>query len=170
MFTILMVQHARAQEDDSITYSLNLPETVVLADGMTFEEYLLKQVLADWFSKQEALPGLFVNGQKTLGENIGDNGGIQVAYRAFENRIKQEPLQTIDGFTPAQRFYLAYARMWASNITPEFLARVVNSDVHSPHVFRVNAALPMIDSWYDAFGILPTDKMYIPKEKRALIW
>ena len=128
------------------------------------------KVLAEWFSKQEALPGLFVNGQKTLGENIGDNGGLQVAYRAFENRIKQEPLSTIDGFTPAQRFYLAYARLWASNITPEFLARVVNSDVHSPHIFRVNAALPMIDSWYDAFNIQPTDKMFIPKEKRALVW
>ena len=128
------------------------------------------KVLADWFSKQEALPGLFVNGQKTLGENIGDNGGIQVAYRAFENRMKQEPLSTIDGFTPAQRFYLAYARLWASNITPEFLARAVNSDVHSPHIFRVNAALPMIDSWYDAFNVQPTDKMFIPKEQRALVW
>ena len=128
------------------------------------------KVLAEWFSKQEALPGLFVNGQKTLGENIGDNGGIQVAYRAFENRMKQEPLSTIDGFTPAQRFYLAYARLWASNITPEFLARAVNSDVHSPHIFRVNAALPMIDSWYDAFNVQPTDKMFIPKEKRALVW
>ena len=128
------------------------------------------KVLAEWFSKQEALPGLFVNGQKTLGENIGDNGGIQVAYRAFENRMKQEPLSTIDGFTPAQRFYLAYARVWASNITPEFLARAVNSDVHSPNNLRVNAALPMIDSWYDAFNIQPTDKMFIPKEKRALVW
>ena len=128
------------------------------------------KVLADWFSKQEAMPGLFVNGQKTLGENIGDNGGIQVAYRAYENRMKQEPLNTVDGFTPAQRFFLAYARVWASNITPEFLARAVNSDVHSPHIFRVNAALPMIDSWYDAFNIQPTDKMFIPKEKRALVW
>ena len=128
------------------------------------------KVLAEWFGKQEALPGLFVNGEKTLGENIGDNGGIQVAYRAFENRMKQEPLGTIDGFTPAQRFYLAYARVWASNITPEFLAIVVNSDVHSPHISRVNAALPMIDSWYDAFNIQPTDKMFIPKEQRALVW
>ena len=128
------------------------------------------KVLADWFSEQEALPGLKVNGQKTLGENIGDNGGIQVAYRAFQNRMKQESLNTIDGFTPAQRFYLAYARVWASNVTPEFLAKAVNSDVHSPHIFRVNAALPMIDSWYDAFNIQPTDKMFIPKEKRALVW
>jgi putative endopeptidase len=128
------------------------------------------KVLADWFSEQEALPGLKVNGQKTLGENIGDNGGIQVAYRAFEDRMKQEPLEAKEGFTPAQRFYLAYARIWASNVTPEFLAYIVNSDVHSPNIFRVNAALPMIDSWYDAFNIQPTDKMFIPKEKRALIW
>ena len=105
-----------------------------------------------------------------LGENIGDNGGIQMAYRAFENRMKQEPLNTIDGFTPAQRFYLAYARVWASNVTPEYTALLVNSDVHSPNNFRVNAALPMIDSWYDAFNIQPTDKMFIPKEKRALVW
>ena len=128
------------------------------------------KVLADWFSEQEAAPGLKVNGQKTLGENIGDNGGIQVAYRAFENRLKQEPLQTVDGFTPAQRFYLAYAREWACNINPEYTALQVDSDVHSPNIFRVNAALPMIDSWYDAFHIQPTDKMFIPKEKRALVW
>ena len=128
------------------------------------------KVLADWFSKQEALPGLFVNGQKTLGENIGDNGGLQVAYRAFEDRMKQESIGMTDGFTPAQRFYLAYARVWASNVTPEYIALIVNSDVHSPNIFRVNAALPMIDSWYDAFNIQPTDKMFIPKEKRALVW
>ena len=128
------------------------------------------KVLADWFSEQEAMPGLKVNGQKTLGENIGDNGGLQVAYRAFEDRMKQDPLNTVDGFTPAQRFYLAYARVWASNSTPQFLDAQVNSDVHSPHIFRVNAALPMIDTWYDAFNIKPTDKMFIPKEKRALVW
>ena len=128
------------------------------------------KVLADWFSKQEALPGLKVNGEKTLGENIGDNGGLQVAYRAFQNRMKQEPQEAKDGFTPAQRFYLAYARVWASNVTPEFLAYIVNSDVHSPNLSRVNAALPMIDSWYDAFNIQPTDKMFIPKEKRAMVW
>ena len=128
------------------------------------------KVLADWFSEQEALPGLKVNGQKTLGENIGDNGGLQVAYRAFENRMKQEPLEVKEGFTPAQRFYLAYARIWASNVTPEFEAYIVNSDVHSPNKLRVNAALPMLDSWYDAFKIQSADKMFIPKEKRALVW
>ena len=128
------------------------------------------KVLADWFSEQEALPGLKLNGQKCLGENIGDNGGLKVAYRAFENRMKQEQLGDKEGFTPAQRFYLAYARIWASNTTPEFLAYIVNSDVHSPNLSRVNAALPMIDTWYDAFNIQPTDKMFIPKEKRAMVW
>ena len=128
------------------------------------------KVLADWFSEQEAQPSLKVNGEKTLGENIGDNGGLQMAYRAFENRMKQEPQESKEGFTPAQRFFLAYARIWASNVTPEFLAYIVNSDVHSPNIFRVNAALPMIDSWYDAFHIQLADKMFIPKEKRALVW
>jgi putative endopeptidase len=128
------------------------------------------KVIADWFSEQEAVPGLKVNGQKTLGENVSDNGGLKIAYRAYQNRMKQEPLSNVEGFTPAQRFYLAYARVWASNITPEFLAIVVNSDVHSPNLSRVNAALPMIDTWYDAFNIQPSDKMFIPKEQRALVW
>ena len=146
----------------------NLTNWWTAADKAKYDERT--KVLADWFSEQEALPGLKVNGQKTLGENIGDNGGLQVAYRAFENRMRQEPQEPKEGFTPAQRFYLAYGRIWAGNITPEFQAYIVNSDVHSPNIFRVNAALPMLDSWYDAFGIQPSDKMFIPKEKRALVW
>ncbi len=128
------------------------------------------KVIADWFSEQEAVPGLKVNGQKTLGENVSDNGGLKIAYRAYENRMKQEPLSTVEGFTPAQRFYLAYARVWACNSTPEYTAMLVNSDVHSPARIRVMAALPQIDTWYDAFGIKQGDKMFIPKEKRALVW
>ena len=128
------------------------------------------KVLADWFSEQEAVPGLNVNGAKTLGENIGDNGGLKIAYRAYENRMKQEPLKDVDGFTPAQRFYLAYARICASNSTPEYTAQLVNSDVHSPNRIRVMAALPMIDTWYEAFGIKEGDKMFVPKEQRAQVW
>ena len=128
------------------------------------------KVLADWFNQQEALPGLKVNGDKTLGENVSDNGGLKIAYRAYENRMKQEPLKKMKGFTPAQRFYLAYARVWASNSTPESIADLVNSDVHSPNQLRVKATLPMIDTWYEAFGIEEKDKMFIPKDQRALIW
>jgi len=128
------------------------------------------KVIADWFSAQEILPGIFVNGEKTLGENVSDNGGLNIAYRAFENRMKVEPLKKIDGFTPAQRFFLANARVWASNSTPESIANLVDSDTHSPNKLRVNAALPMIDPWYKAFNIKKTDKMFIPKEKRAVVW
>ncbi|MDN5553335.1 M13 family metallopeptidase [Prevotella sp.] len=128
------------------------------------------KVLADWFSTQEVLPGLKVNGEKTLGENIGDNGGINVAFRAFQNAIKKNPLENKDGFTPEQRFFLAYGRIWASNIAPQFVAYIVNSDTHSPNIARVNGALPMIDAWYDTFDVKPGDKLYVPIEKRAHIW
>jgi putative endopeptidase len=128
------------------------------------------KVLADWFSTQEVLPGLKVNGEKTLGENIGDNGGINVAFRAFKNAMKKNPLEDKDGFTPEQRFFLAYGRIWATNIAPQFVAYLVNSDTHSPNIARVNGALPMIDAWYDTFGIKEGDKLYVPIEKRAHIW
>lgn len=128
------------------------------------------KVLADWFSTQEVIPGLKVNGEKTLGENIGDNGGINVAFKAFQNAIKKSPLENKDGFTPEQRFFLAYGRIWASNIAPQFVAYIVNSDTHSPNIARVNGALPMIDAWYDTFGIKQGDKLYVPIEKRAHIW
>ena len=168
--TVIGHEMSHGFDDEGCQYDEdgNLVNWWTAEDKAKFDERT--KVLADWFSKQEALPELFVNGEKTLGENIGDNGGIQVAYRAFENRMKQESLGTTDGFTPAQRFYLAYARVWASNMTPEILAYLVNSDTHSPNIFRVNAALPMINSWYDAFNIQPADKMFIPKDKRALVW
>lgn len=126
--------------------------------------------IAEWFSQKEALPGLFVNGEKTLGENTSDIGGIQIAYRAFENRMKREPLTTLDGFTPAQRFFLSFARIWASNSTDEMTAYIVNTDEHSPNDLRVKATLPMIDSWYKAFNVKKGDKMFLPKEKRVVVW
>ena len=95
---------------------------------------------------------------------------VKDLQQAFEDRMKQEPLGIVEGFTPAQRFYLAYARVWACNSTPEYTAMLVNSDVHSPARLRVMAALPMIDTWYEAFGIKSDAKMFIPKEKRALVW
>ncbi len=128
------------------------------------------KVLVDWFNKQEVIPGLYVNGEKTLGENIGDNGGLNIAFRALENSMKAKPLSDMDGFTPAQRFFLAWGRVWASNVAPQFVAYIVNSDVHSPSISRVNAALPMIDNWYDAFNIKEGDKLFVPQQSRAHIW
>ena len=128
------------------------------------------KVLVDWFNKQEVIPGLYVNGEKTLGENIGDNGGLNIAFRALENSMKAKPLSDMDGFTPAQRFFLAWGRVWASNVAPQFVAYIVNSDVHSPSISRVNAALPMIDNWYKAFDIKEGDKLFVPQQNRAHIW
>lgn len=128
------------------------------------------KVLADWFSSQEVQPGLKVNGEKTLGENIGDNGGINVAFLAFKNAQKQNAQKGTEGFTPEQCFFLSYGRIWASNISPAFEAYIVNSDTHSPNKLRVNAALPMIDGWYEAFDIKAGDKLYVPAEQRAHIW
>lgn len=128
------------------------------------------KVLADWFSSFEVLPGMKVNGKQTLGENIGDNGGLNVAFRALQNSMKEHPLAVKDGFTPEQRFFLAWGRVWASNMTDEVVKYLLTVDVHSPNYARVNAALPMIDAWYKAFNVKKGDKMFVPKNKRAHVW
>ncbi len=128
------------------------------------------KVLADYFSAFEALPGVKVNGLQTLGENIGDNGGLNIAFRALQNAKKEKNLGVVDGFTPEQRFFLAWGRVWASNATDEYVKYIVTSDVHSPNLARVNGALPHIDAWYDAFNVKKGNKMYLAKNKRAHIW
>ena len=128
------------------------------------------KVLADWFSSFEVLPGVKVNGKQTLGENIGDNGGLNIAFRALQNSLKTNPLPVKDGFTPEQRFFLAWGRVWASNMTDELVKYLLTVDVHSPNYARVNGALPMIDAWYTAFRVKKGDKMFVPKNKRAHIW
>ena len=128
------------------------------------------KVLVDHFSKVEVVNGKKVNGQLTLGENIGDNGGLNIAFRALQNSMKKKPLKTLDGFTPEQRFFLSWARVWAGNARPEYLEYLITVDPHSPNMARVNAALPEIDAWYDAFKIKKGDKLFIPANKRAHIW
>ena len=128
------------------------------------------KVLADWFSSFDVLPGIKVNGKQTLGENIGDNGGLNISFRALQNSMKQHPLAVKDGFTPEQRFFLAWGRVWASNMTDEVVKYLLTVDVHSPNYARVNAALPMIDAWYKAFNVKKGDKMFVPKNKRAHVW
>lgn len=138
------------------------------ADKQNYEQRT--KVLEEAFGQFEALPGKFINGKQTLGENIGDNGGLNIAFRAFQNAMKTNPLQKADGFTPEQRFFLSWARVWATNASPEILAYLLTVDTHSPNNARVNGALPHIDAWYDAFGVKEGDKLFIPKEKRAQIW
>ncbi|NCB67829.1 MAG: M13 family peptidase [Bacteroidia bacterium] len=128
------------------------------------------QVLVNYFDKIEVAPGVFANGKFTLGENIADHGGLQVSFQAFKNATKNAPLNTIDGFTAEQRFFLAYSNVWAGNIRAEEILRRTKEDEHSLGRWRVNGALPHIDAWYEAFGITEKDAMFIPKEKRASIW
>ena len=137
-------------------------------DKKNFQER--SKVLVDHFGKVEVVNGKKVNGQLTLGENIGDNGRLNIAFRALQNSMKKKPLKTLDGFTPEQRFFLSWARVWAGNARPEYLEYLITVDPHSPNMARVNAALPEIDAWYDAFKIKKGDKLFIPANKRAHIW
>ena len=140
------------------------------ADKKNFEART--KVLVDYFSNVEALPGKKINGKLTLGENIGDNGGLNISLRALENVLKENPsaAKTIDGFTPLQRFFLSWATVWAGNARPEFIDRQIKTDPHSPAEARVNAALPQIDAWYKAFNVKKGDKLFLDKKKRAQIW
>ena len=137
-------------------------------DGKNFTERTDKY--ADFFSGIKVLPDLNANGRLTLGENLADHGGLQVAWYAYKNATKRGPLPVIDGLTADQRFFLAYAGVWAGNITEAEIRNRTKSDPHSLGRWRVNGALPHIDMWYEAFGVKEGDKMFIPKEKRLSLW
>jgi putative endopeptidase len=122
------------------------------------------------FSGFEALPGLHVNGANTIGENIGDLGGLNMAHEAYLLSLKGKPAPVIDGLTGDQRFFLAYAQVWREKYREGSLREIVMSDVHSPARFRVNGPLPNIDAWYVAFDVKPGDKMYLIPEERVRIW
>lgn len=132
------------------------------------------KVMEEAFNKIEVAPGVHANGAFTLGENIADHGGLQVSYLAFclneEAKAKGERLEVKDGFTPAQRFFLAYANVWAGNIRPEEILNRTKSDPHSLGRWRVNGALPQINAWYDAWNVTPESPMYIAPENRVSIW
>jgi putative endopeptidase len=128
------------------------------------------QVMDNFFANIEILPGLMANGKLTLGENLADHGGLMVAYQALKNATANAPLSDKDGFTPEQRFFLAYANLWAGNIREAEMHRLTKSDPHSLGKWRVNGALPHIDAWYEAFGITEQDSMFVPKAERVTIW
>ena len=122
------------------------------------------------FDEIEIVPGVKANGRYTLGENIGDHGGLSIAYTAMENAVagKKDPM--IDGFTRAQRFYLSYGAIWAQNIRDEEKVRLTNMDVHSLAVNRVNVSVKNFQTFFDAFDIHEGDKMFRPEEERVHIW
>ncbi len=125
---------------------------------------------ADFFSAIKVLPDLHADGKFTLGENLADHGGLQVAYEAFRNATRNAPLNTIDGLTPEQRFFIAYAGVWAGNITEQEIRNRTKNDPHSLGRWRVNGALPHVDMWYDAFNVKKDNKLFIPKSDRLELW
>ena len=146
----------------------NLSQWWTEEDTKRFNERI--QVMREYHDSIEVLPGLHSNGSLTLGENMADHGGLMVAYQAFVNATAQAPLSDKDGFTPAQRFFLAYANVWGQNIREEEIRKRVKSDPHSLGKWRVNGQMPHMDAWYEAFGITEQDPMFVPKEKRVTIW
>ena len=146
----------------------NLQDWWTAEDATRFEERA--NVMVAFFDSIEVAPGVHANGRMTLGENIADHGGLQISYQAFKHATAAAPLSDKDGFTPDQRFFLAYAGVWAGNIRPEEVLSRTKSDVHSLGCWRVNGALPHINAWYDAFQVTESDPMYLPVEKRVSIW
>lgn len=158
-------------DDQGRNYDLhgNLADWWTPEDAAAFNERA--QVLVDHFNAIEVAPGVNANGTFTLGENIADNGGLNVSFTAFQKAQKDGAIKgDMDGFTPEQRFFLAYAGVWAANIRPEEILRRTKEDPHSLGKWRVNGTLPHIDAFYKAFNVKEGDPMYLAPEKRARIW
>lgn len=146
----------------------NMKDWWTASDGENFNKRA--DMYANFFSNIKVLPDLNANGRFTLGENLADHGGLQVAYEAYKEANKNNELKTIDGLTPDQRFFIAYSQVWAANITEAEIRNRTKSDPHSLGRWRVNGALPHVNMFYDAFGVTPTDKMFIPAEQRLKLW
>ena len=146
----------------------NLKDWWTEEDAQKFDARANK--LADFYDNIEVAPGVFANGKFTLGENIADQGGLQVSFDAFQKANKDNPLSEKDGFTAEQRFFLAYANVWAGNIRDEEVLKRTKTDPHSLGKWRVNGALPHIEAWYEAFNIQPEDELYLAPEERAVVW
>lgn len=130
----------------------------------------MTSALADQYSAFQPLPGTFVDGRFTLGENIGDVGGLSMAYRAYRIALNGQEAPVIDGLTGDQRFFLGYGQIWLSKIREDALVSQLKSDPHSPAEFRINGVVRNHDAWYEAFDVQPTDALYLPPEERVRIW
>jgi len=148
----------------------NLHDWWTEADAKSFEDRA--QLVVDEYNGFEALPGLHVNGKLTLGENLADLGGINIAYEALERALAKDPSlrKNIDGFTPEQRFFISFAQVWRTNVRDAESRRRVTTDPHSPGQFRSYGPLLNVQEFYDAFGIKPGDPLYLDPAKRAKIW
>lgn len=147
----------------------NLTDWWTKKDAELFKERA--EVLIQQFNSFKVLDTIHGDGRLTIGENIADLGGLNISFTALQKALKENPApEKIDGFTPAQRFYLAYAHVWGNHITDKEILRRTKEDVHSLGRFRVNGPLPNLPEFHKAFGIKAGDPMYLPEDKRAIIW
>lgn len=146
----------------------NLSNWWTESDGKQFSERT--KVLEEYFNHIEVAPGVMANGAFTLGENIADNGGLQVSYNAFKKTVQGKNNIAVDGVPADQRFFIAYAHVWANNIREQEILRRTAEDPHSLGRWRVNGTLPHVDAFVQAFGIQEGDAMYLPQAERASIW
>jgi putative endopeptidase len=137
-------------------------------DATRFEA--LTAELGKQYSSYEAAPGAFINGEFTMGENIGDMSGLEVAYEAYKMSLGGKPAPVLDGLTGDQRFFLAFAQAWRGKQREDAIKTQIATDPHSPRRFRVIGPLRNLDAWYSAFKIGPESKYYIAPEKRVRIW
>jgi len=126
--------------------------------------------VVDQFNGFTVLDTLHLNGKLTLGENLADLGGINIAYEAFKKTKQGQSNTKIGGFTPDQRFFLSFAQVWRGGSRPEYAAQSVLTDPHSPGKYRVDGTISNIDAWYKAFNIQPGDKYYKTPEDRIKVW
>ncbi len=146
----------------------NLKDWWTADDAKQFNERAHKVV--EQFNGFTVNDSVHVNGELTLGENLADLGGLNIAYEAFKKTEEGKSNKMIDGFTPDQRFFLSWAQVWRANILPEFAAQLILVDPHSPGRYRCNGPVSNIDAWYAAFNVQPGDKMYKPESERIKIW
>ena len=127
--------------------------------------------LVSQYNGYEPIPGVRIKGQLTLGENLGDLGGLEVAYAAYRKYVAQhgEP-PVIDGLTGDQRFFIAYGYSWERKDREGALRAQLLTNEHSPAKYRVNGVVRNVDAWYKAFNVQPGDKMYLPPEERVHVW
>ena len=137
-------------------------------DAETFKKRA--DMLGSQFSKYEPIPGVRVNGELTMGENIADLGGLTLALDAYHASLKGKPAPVLDGFTGEQRVFLGWAQAWRGKVTDDFVRKQVVSDPHSPRQFRVIGPVRNTDAWYAAFKVKPGDKMFLPPKERVHIW
>lgn len=163
------ISHGFDDEGRQYDKTGNLNDWWTKEDAQKFSEKA--QVLVNEFNSFTVLDTIHANGNLTLGENLADFGGLNISYFAMQKALKEKPVtKKIDGFTPEQRFYLAFAHVWGQNIRDKEILRRTKEDVHSLGRYRVNGPLPNLPEFLKAFNIQPGDKMYLPTDKRAIIW